>query len=83
LRDELSEHPMTKTIFISLPVADLAASTAFYKALGFEQNAIFSDDIRAPECLPANFRQSRRFCLMGQQEKDALVATWNVVLIAG
>jgi predicted lactoylglutathione lyase len=29
---------MTKTLFISLPVADLGASTAFYKALGFSQN---------------------------------------------
>src|SRR4051812_753299 len=35
---------MTKTIFISLPVADLAASTAFYKALGFTQNTRFSDE---------------------------------------
>ena len=38
---------MTKTIFISLPVADLPASTAFYKALGFEQNPHFSDDTGA------------------------------------
>ena len=38
---------MTKTIFISLPVADLPAATAFYKALGFEQNARFSDDTAA------------------------------------
>jgi uncharacterized protein len=38
---------MTKSIFISLPVADLAASTAFYKGLGFEQNAQFSDDTSA------------------------------------
>ncbi len=35
---------MTKTIFISLPVADLPASTAFYKALGFERNAQLSDE---------------------------------------
>ena len=35
---------MTKMIFASLPVTDLAASTAFYKALGFEQNPQFSDD---------------------------------------
>jgi len=35
---------MTKMIFISLPVADLQASIAFYKALGFEQNPQFSDD---------------------------------------
>src|SRR3954464_3348944 len=38
---------MTRTIFISLPVSDLPASTAFYKALGFEQNARFSDDTAA------------------------------------
>src|SRR4051812_8776336 len=38
---------MTKTIFISLPVADLTASTAFYQALGFERNAQFSDDSAA------------------------------------
>jgi uncharacterized protein len=38
---------MTKSIFISLPVSDLAASTAFYKALGFEPNAQFSDDAAA------------------------------------
>ena len=35
---------MTKMIFISFPVADLPASIAFYKALGFEQNPKFSDD---------------------------------------
>lgn len=34
-------------IFVSLPVADLAASTAFYKALGFEQNPQFSDETAA------------------------------------
>lgn len=38
---------MTKTLFISLPVTDLAASIAFYKALGFEQNAQFSGDASA------------------------------------
>jgi uncharacterized protein len=38
---------MTKTIFISLPVTDLPASTAFYKALGFDQNGRFSDDTAA------------------------------------
>lgn len=35
---------MTKMIFVSLPVAGLEASIAFYKALGFEQNLQFSDD---------------------------------------
>lgn len=38
---------MTKMIFVSLPVADLQASTAFYKALGFAQNPQFSDDTAA------------------------------------
>lgn len=35
---------MTKMIFVSLPINDLNASIAFYKALGFEQNPQFSDD---------------------------------------
>ena len=38
---------MTKMIFVNLPVADLTASVAFYKALGFEQNLHFSDDTAA------------------------------------
>lgn len=38
---------MSKTIFISLPVADLAASRAFYQALGFEPNAALSDETAA------------------------------------
>ena len=38
---------MTKMIFVSLPVADLKASSAFYKALGFERNLPFSDDTAA------------------------------------
>ncbi|WP_395700284.1 VOC family protein [Aquabacterium sp.] len=35
---------MPKMIFVSLPVTDLRASIAFYKALGFTQNPQFSDD---------------------------------------
>jgi predicted lactoylglutathione lyase len=35
---------MPKMIFISLPVADIAASTAFYEAIGFEKNARFSNE---------------------------------------
>ncbi|MBA2676075.1 VOC family protein [Ramlibacter sp.] len=35
---------MIRSIFISLPVADLAASATFYKALGFEPNPQLSDD---------------------------------------
>src|SRR6218665_802042 len=38
---------MTKMIFVSLPVADLSASVAFYNALGFGQNLQFSDDSSA------------------------------------
>lgn len=35
---------MAKMIFVSLPVTDLDASLAFYKALGFGQNLQLSDD---------------------------------------
>jgi len=35
---------MQKTIYISLPVTNLAASVAFYKALGFVYNPMCSDD---------------------------------------
>ena len=38
---------MPKMIFVSLPVADLPASIAFYTALGFQQNLQFSDDTSA------------------------------------
>ena len=34
---------MTRMIFVSLPVADLQASIAFYRALGFTPNPDFSD----------------------------------------
>ena len=35
---------MTRMILVSLPVADLDASTAFYKALGLAPNPQFSDE---------------------------------------
>lgn len=38
---------MTKTIFVSLPVTDLAKSEAFYGALGFTKNPQFSDESTA------------------------------------
>ncbi|MGV3485289.1 MAG: VOC family protein [Planctomycetaceae bacterium] len=38
---------MSKMIFVNLPVADLQASMAFYTALGFENNAQFSDETAA------------------------------------
>lgn len=38
---------MPKMIFVNLPVTDLAASMAFYTALGFTNNPQFSDDTAA------------------------------------
>jgi predicted lactoylglutathione lyase len=35
---------MTKSIYVGLPVMNLAASTRFYEALGFKKDAKFSDD---------------------------------------
>jgi predicted lactoylglutathione lyase len=35
---------MSKAIFVNLPVADLAAATRFYEAIGCVQNPQFSDD---------------------------------------
>ncbi len=35
---------MTKSIYISLPVTNLEASIAFYRAIGFERNPQLSDD---------------------------------------
>jgi predicted lactoylglutathione lyase len=39
--------PMTKMIFVNLPVTDLQKSMAFYKALGFRNNPQFTDDTAA------------------------------------
>lgn len=38
---------MSKMIFVNLPVTDLRASMAFYKALGFENKPQFTDDTAA------------------------------------
>jgi uncharacterized protein len=38
---------MNKMIFINLPVRDLPASKAFYAALGFTNNPMFTDDTAA------------------------------------
>jgi uncharacterized protein len=40
----VKEDVMTRMIFVNLPVRDLAASTAFYVALGGEVNPQFSDE---------------------------------------
>ena len=34
---------MSKSIFVNLPVADVARATAFYEAIGAERNPAFSD----------------------------------------
>lgn len=38
---------MTRMIFVNLPVADLAASIAFYESIGFKNNPHFTDDTAA------------------------------------
>ncbi len=38
---------MPKMIFVNLPVTDLDASMAFYKSIGFENNAHFTEDTAA------------------------------------
>jgi predicted lactoylglutathione lyase len=38
---------MPRMIFVNLPVSDLGRSIAFYKAVGAEQNAQFSDETAA------------------------------------
>ena len=35
---------MARMIFVNLPVSDVAASTRFYEAIGFEKNAKFSNE---------------------------------------
>ncbi|MEG3164667.1 lactoylglutathione lyase [Sphingomonas sp. PB2P19] len=36
---------MTKAIFVNLPVGDVAASTAFYQAIGMTKDPRFSNDV--------------------------------------
>lgn len=38
---------MAAMIFVNLPVSDLAASMAYYKALGFDHNPQFTDETAA------------------------------------
>lgn len=38
---------MTASIFVNLPVADLGRAVAFYEALGFTSNPMFSDETAA------------------------------------
>jgi uncharacterized protein len=41
------ESPMSRMIFVNLPVTDLDASMAFYKSIGFENNPHLTDDTAA------------------------------------
>ena len=38
---------MTTSIFVNIPVRDLAAAMAYYRALGFEHNPQFTDETAA------------------------------------
>ena len=44
-RGKGEEPAMTQMIFVNLPVADLAKSTAFYETVGFEKNPKFSNEM--------------------------------------
>jgi uncharacterized protein len=39
--------PVTKMIFVNLPVANLPAAMAFYEAIGFTNNPMFTDNTAA------------------------------------
>ena len=60
---------MSKMIFISLPVRDLAASTAFYRAIGCTKNEQFSDETTA--CM--NWSETISFMLLNH----AIYATFT------
>lgn len=55
---------MVKQIFLTLPVADLQKSTAFFKALGFTHSQQFSDETAA--CIVINNNLS---VMLGTHEK--------------
>ena len=55
---------MVNQIFLTLPVADLQKSIAFFKALGFAHNPQFSDDTAA--CIVINDHLS---VMLGTHEK--------------
>ena len=55
---------MVNQIFLTLPVADLQKSIAFFKALGFAHNPQFSDDTAA--CIVINDNLS---VMLGTHEK--------------
>ena len=64
---------MSKMIFISLPVTDLDASLAFYKALGFVNDPHFTDDTAACMVVDENV-----FVMHLTEEKFAQFVTGKV-----
>jgi predicted lactoylglutathione lyase len=41
---DFKEHPMSRLLFVNMPVKDVAATRAFFSGLGFEFNDMFSDE---------------------------------------
>ena len=52
---------MAKTIFVNLPVTDVARSTAFYERIGFTKDATFSNDAASS----MTWSDTIRFMLLG------------------
>src|SRR4028118_2132804 len=46
------ERPMSKMIFVNLPVANLPRAIAFYEAIGAEKNEQFTDETAACMVFP-------------------------------
>lgn len=65
---------MAKLIFVNLPVADVAASVAFYEAIGATRNPAFSDDSAA--CMV--FSDHIHFMLLGH-DRFATFTTKTIV----
>lgn len=61
---------MSRTLTVSLTVADLKASKAFYAALGFVTNPQFT----GPECL-ARFTRSESLPAIGPAENSSVMPT--------
>ena len=54
---------MTKSIYLSLPVQDVAAATRFYAAIGCEKNPQFSDETTS--CM--TWSETITFMLIGRE----------------
>lgn len=54
---------MAKTIYVNLPVADVAKAAAFYEAIGFEKNEQFSN----AQCAAMTWSDAIRVMLMSHE----------------